>query len=272
MTKYTSKHYTYTALKNLSVEISKQTIEHVGETGAIKPAIMYDIPIAYADKLDNTITVTGSEDPKGVTLVMPEMLKGQLGDVDFTSPVNPDPSFGWVRQSVNYINDNVVYPENMSVRKDVTKEWNNVWENSTLATTSLDAESFHNLDHENTMKYFYKQLEAVSKLNGANFYVFTMQAWVTPFVEASLKFPSVGAMPLDDREMVIIIMSMVKGNELIDTEYAPATLKNYRSTGGEPHVGVKGEECTCVGEMSIGKYKEVSRPDELIDGKDIIIW
>ena len=267
MTKYTTKHYTYNALRNLSVEISKQTIEHISETGAIKPAIMYDIPIAYADKLDDI-----ESNSKGVTLVMPEMLKGQLGDIDFTSPVNPDPSLGWVRQSVNYINDNVVYPENMSIRKDVTKEWNDMWENTTLATTSLDAESFHNLDHANTMKYFYKQLDAVSKLNGANFYVFTMQAWVTPFVKASLKFPSVGAMPLDDREMGIIIMSTVKGNELIDTEYAPATLKNYRSTGGEPHVGVKGEECTCVGEMSIGKYKEVSRPDELIDGKDVIIW
>jgi len=264
----TPKFYAINALKELTTQIAKETTVEVAKMGALKPSIMYDIPEIHKENLD------GHHDGTGMSTMLPPLLKNDLVDIDFTqSSYSGEDSYrDWLRASITKINDNESYPENMSIRKDVNREWKKIWEESTLIQTTLEDESYDILDHEPTMKYFYKKLEEASKLNGANFYVFTMQAWVTEFIESSFNFSSVSDMPLDDREMGAILMTTVKGNKTIDIEYAPIKLKHFSETGGEAHTGRDGKECTCTGEMDIGIWKQASTPSELVDGKEVIIW
>jgi hypothetical protein len=81
-------------------------------------------------------------------------------------------------------------------------------------------------------------------------------------------------MPLDDREMGIIIMDSVRGTrQPVNVQYAPVTSLSYSKAGGEPHMDVDGEDCTCAGSNKIGEWRPVKLPDEPDStGKETIIW
>ena len=217
----------YKLIRDLAVDMTKDVISEVLKNSSLMPSIIYDVPIG---------TESEDDDFKGGTRVMPDVLHQSLLD----QHREDHPKWTHVQW----------------------KEWDKLWEGRTLATSFVSEQAYYVMDNETIMNYFYEKLKEHAH-HGSNFYVLSLQGWITDFVLESQKYEKISDMPLDDRSMGIIMMDTVKGDDdVTNLQYAPVNQTHFSLKGGTPHEGVNGKECTCEGSAEIGKWRKANLPHD----------
>ena len=217
----------YKPMRDLTVHMTKDVIGQVLKDSSLMPSLIYDVPIG---------TESVTDEFKGGTRVMPDAIRQAL--LDHHKEDHPK----WTHIQ--------------------WKEWDKLWEGRTLATSFVSEKAFYVMDNETIMSYFYEKLKEHAH-HGSNFYVLSLQGWITDFVLESQKYEKISDMPLDDRSMGIIMMDTVKGeDDVCNLQYAPVNQTHFSLKGGTPHEGVDGKECTCEGSAEIGKWRKANLPHD----------
>jgi len=225
-------------LKDLVVQISRDTTETVVTCSSLRPSIFLDAPLG----------VGGYEDNIGTATPMPKEVRDSL---------------------LGHVTDAGEITGKRTLSEAVMKSW----EDTNLVAGSIHKTVFPGMPHEDAMDYFHKLLGYYHDRGGSHFYVIAIQAWMTKFIDASRQVERISEMPPDDRELGIIIMDSVRGSKQVNVQYAPVTNISFNETGGDPHVDAEGDDCTCAGVNKIGKWRPVKLPDDPDNtGKETIIW
>ena len=271
--------------RKFALDMLKEMTSHTIIDAGVKPAVVTDILIdeetlekhqVLMDARHSTDEIRKGSMPSSMT--HKRIMSKDMRD-SFLSVFRDDNSADWTQKQ--------------------WKEWDKFWNGRTLITTVLDEQSFYMMTHEQIVNHlmdsvgnlsFYEPIltdegfEMKVPVKGgkkSTFFVLMMQAWITTFIKSSREYETISQMPLDDREMAVIfidgetpdrVREAVFGHNY-ETTYAPVYIVEYSDTGGKPHTGFEGEECTCKGKHKLGSWKPAQLSEEKSTSeKDTITW